>query len=930
MKRLILVILLCLSVLAGFAANPLKISGRVTEAGSGQPIPGATVRLDEHYLWAVTDQDGYFILSGAEKGRYILEVACLGYVTERRQLQLTRDLTNLKISLSESTLALDGVVVTAETSKDNLNTTQKIGRTALDHLQMNSMGGITALLPGGKTLNPDLTQDNALSLRSSGSTVGNAAFSTAVEINGVRMGDNASFGELAGIGTRSLSVENIESVEVITGVPSAEYGDLGSGMVRVNTKKGRTPLSIVMSVNPRTYEVSVSKGVEVGKGVLNLGAEWARATSKLTSPYTSYTRRDFTVDYTRNFGKDLRLEAGINGNIGGMNSQADPDAFSEAYTRVNDNLLTPHFKLTWLLNRSWVTNLSLEGSVYYHDSYSLDHAYHSAASSLPAVHSTAKGYWVADALPPTYYSDQIVDSKELDYAASLKYHWLHHWGTVKSLLKAGIQWKADGNVGQGEWYQDPSLAENGYRPRPYSDYPYMHTLSGYLEENLTIPIGRTSLNLMAGLRAESAFINGSQYRNLGMISPRFNARWALTKALSIRGGWGVAGKLPSFFILYPKREYRDVRTMDYSNGDEATYIYYTRPYHMEYNPDLRWQRNHNAEVGVDYERNGFRLSLVGFYNLTKDPYEYGTVYEPFSYNLFQLPSGYTFPANPEPVLDHQTGELYLRDAEGYYVRADLKGTDRTFAASRRQENGADIHRYGVELTVDFPEIKPIGTTFRLDAAWNHSQYSSNVSAALYREGWTHSQSLPNRSYEYVGIYPGGTNVYNGRRTDNVDANLTAITHIPRARLVITLRLEATLLRAAQYTSDRAFTVDESGDLTPTGGNIYDGDSYTAIYPSAYMDLDGVIHPWTEASAQDPALQRLIIRSGNIYTFAADGYQPYLSANLSVTKEIGRHVSLSFFANNFTNARPAVKSQATGVSAIFTPNFYYGLTCRLKF
>ena len=92
----------------------------------------------------------------------------------------------------------------------------------------------------------------------------------------------------------------------------------------------------------------------------------------------------------------------------------------------------------------------------------------------------------------------------------------------------------------------------------------------------------------------------------------------------------------------------------------------------------------------------------------------------------------------------------------------------------------------------------------------------------------------------------------------------------------------------------------------------------------------MVHPWTAASAQDPDLARLVVRSGNIYTFAADGYNPYVCANLSVTKEIGDHVSLSFFANNFTNSRPFVKSWATGVSAIFTPNFYYGLTCRIKF
>ena len=97
-----------------------------------------------------------------------------------------------------------------------------------------------------------------------------------------------------------------------------------------------------------------------------------------------------------------------------------------------------------------------------------------------------------------------------------------------------------------------------------------------------------------------------------------------------------------------------------------------------------------------------------------------------------------------------------------------------------------------------------------------------------------------------------------------------------------------------------------------------------------MDLDGNVHPFTEAEAADPAFANLILKSGNAYTFAQDGYGPYMSANLSITKEIGDHVSLSFFANNFTNSRPYVKSMATGIGAIFTPAFYYGLTCRLKF
>jgi hypothetical protein len=167
----------------------------------------------------------------------------------------------------------------------------------------------------------------------------------------------------------------------------------------------------------------------------------------------------------------------------------------------------------------------------------------------------------------------------------------------------------------------------------------------------------------------------------------------------------------------------------------------------------------------------------------------------------------------------------------------------------------------------------------------------------------------------------------------VDANLTSITHIPQARLVVTCRLEAALLRRMQNLSEYngqtyAFTVSESS-LAPTGGNIYDGNSYTAIMPIAYMDLDGNVHDFTKEDLGNPELSRLVIRSGNMYVFAKDGYDPYFSANLSITKEIGDHVSLSFFANNFTNSRRFVKSYATGVGAIFTPAFYYGLTCRIK-
>ena len=941
MTRRLLILLLTLIIAASATGAPKGrlVEGHVVEARTDTPIAGAAVKLGQDYLWTTTDIYGNFAFENVQPGEYILEASCLGYVSVTVTVKAEKDIEGIEIRLQESSLAMDEVVVTAQRSKDGLGTSHNLGRDALNHLQISNTTDISALLPGGKTVNPDLTTENAFSLREGGATTGNAAFGTAVEVDGVRLGNNASFGEMGGVDTRNIAVENIESIEVITGVPSAEYGDLNSGMVKIHTKKGRTPVNVTFAVNPRTYQTSVSKGIDLQKdnGVLNLSAEWARAVKKLVSPYESYNRTGITLNYSNNFAKSLRFEAGFSGNIGGMDSKDDPDAYSGEYEKERDNAFRANTSLNWMLNKNWITSLKFDASVNFNDNLNKHHKYESYASNQPAVHAEKEGYYIAERLPMTYFSDKVVDSKELDLAASVKYNWHKRWDGYKSVLKAGVQWKANGNVGKGEYYEDPTLAANGYRPRPYTDYPFMHNLSVYAEENITIPIAKTKLEVTAGLRMENVFIKNSLYGNKTTFSPRFNAKWQLTDGLSVRGGWGITEKLPSYYILYPKQEYRDIQTYGFSHGNQTSYIYYTQPYTVEYNPELRWQRNSNSEFGIDAAIRDFKVSLVGFYNITKGPYNFQNIYNAYSYDILQRPEGFVMPDNPQIIVDEQTGMMYVRGNEQeYWTPMEVKVTDKTFAKSTKQNNGADVKRAGVELTVEFPEIKPLRTTFRLDAAYTYTKYLNEQLSAYYQNGWSHT-SLPNRSYQYVGIYANGGSssaVANGKITQNLDANLTAITHIPQARLIITCRLEATILRRSRNLSEYngaayAFTVSESGK-TPTGGDIYAGNSYTAIYPVAYMDLDGEIHPFTEVEAADPAFANLIMKSGNAYTFAQDGYGMYMSANLSITKEIGDHVSLSFFANNFTNSRPYVKSLATGVGSIFTPAFYYGLTCRLKF
>lgn len=939
-RYIILFLLFITASLASEAAvNRWDLSGTVKDSKSGAVLGGVAVNINGFGLWAVTDNDGMFSFQDISEGTYTLTAACLGYVDKFLQIRLTRDLYDIVLKLDESSLALGEVVVTAQRKKDDMNTTTTFGAAALSHLQMNNITDVSALLPGGKTINPDLTVNKPLSLRDGGLAVGNAAFGTAVEVNGVRMGNNASFGEMTGIGTRSISTENVESIEILTGVPSAEYGDLNSGMIRINTRKGRTPVNVTFSVNPRTWQVSASKGVDLGgdNGVINFSGEWTNATHKLSSPYSSYTRREISFLYSNTFSKVLKFEAGMTGNIGGMDTKEDPDAYSGAWSKVRDNVVRANTSMTWLLNREWVTNLKFDASVTFNDNLSRERKFNSAASVLPAPHAETEGYFIATQLPLSYYSERVVDSKELDYAASLKYEWFKSFWKIRNTLKAGVQWKANGNAGQGEYYEDPLLAAAGYRPRPYRQYPYMHNLAVYLEDNVNVPVGKTTLNLSAGVRMENLFLKGTQYKDKTSFSPRFNLKWKMNNSLTVRGGWGVSEKLPSFYILYPQQKYRDIQTFSASHGESASYVFYTIPYQLKFNENLRRQKSQNAELGIDASFTGINVSVVGFYNLTSDPYKFSNYYTPMSYDVLAVPKDFVMPDDPEIRVDGKTGMVWFREkGHADWTPMEKKLTDNTFFKSEYPDNGADIHRAGVELTVDFPEIRPIKTKFRLDANYSWSKYVDETLAYNYKEGWSHT-TKPGHSYQYVGIYANGGDMSspsNGKVSHAVDANITAITHIPQARIVITCRLEMSLLNRFRNLScydgeEYAYKVTQESN-NPVKGSIYDGDSYTAVRPIAYMDSKGNVKEFTAANAKSAEFANLIIKSGNAYVFAQDGYGPYFSANLSVTKEIGNHVSVSFFANNFTNSRMYVTSMATGAKVIFTPDFYYGLTCRLKF
>lgn len=959
--KTLLLLLLCLGCASLLHSQTAKktytIKGVVYESETNTPLEMAYVTLPQFNLWATTDSKGAFTINRVASGTTEIEITCLGYRTINMVINVNRDIDTMTFKLQEESLKLQSVTVTATEVKSAINTTTRMERQAIEHLQVINPTDIMSLMPGGKTVNPNLMTQSIFSIRGGDA---NGSFGTAVEIDGVRLSSNSSLTNTTGVDTRNLSASNFESVEVITGVPSVEYGDMTSGMVVITTKKGRSPFNVSLSLNPTTKSASLSKGFELKKerGVINFNAEYAHAFSNPVSPYTTYFRNGYSLNYSNTFnreGRPLQFNANFGGSIGRQAQRQDPDAYKDIYSTSRDNAFRTGLSLNWLVNSPIITNLESSLSFSYKDDYQENNAYFSSPAIKPAVNSVESGYYETNYIPAQFYNLKMVDSKGLAVGFNLKANHNRKVGKVHNKIKAGIGYSVDGNVGVGEDYKDKYYPD-GFRPRPYTDIPFVHNINAYLEDNLNLPIAQGNLSLIAGVRTEKTIIEGMDYKGALSASPRFNARYSFfekpkrsgfLRSMSLRAGWGMMEKLPSFNVLYPMDKYRDIIVYSKNYGPDNKYFYVanTGVYRDTYNPDLKWSRSRNAELGVDFNLGGIAFTLVYYNNKSLSPYVIDKEYKPFVYK--KSDENYNVGDNPKFRVDKITGDIYvtrpeITDPSSPYYGEKLIPTsvkDTSFIVSNFQTNGEPSTRQGVELTVDFGRIEAIRTSFRFDARYAHSKAVEERLVPSVFTGYPHS-TLPSnqgRTYEFVAYYLGGTNrntTYNGDWSDNLSTNLTATTHIPEIRMTLSFRLEGTIFSRSQNITrykgkEYAFLTDNEGNRIP--GSVYNQkEYYSGIWPVAYSGFDGVIKPFTEKEAADPRFALMIGKSNTVYRFARDGSWSYFMANISLTKEIGDIASLSFYVNNFTKSNPYLKSWATGLKSSRNIGFAYGASLRFKF
>lgn len=945
-------LLLCagMPVRLSAASGPHRVSGKVLEDGSGQPVAWAYVLAEQTGYWAVTDESGRFTLSLPE-GQYVLRTEILGYEPARTRLEVRTDCPGIEIRLKVTSLMLEEVVVTAREG-GGMQSSSRITSQVLQHIQPASLSDVMQLLPGGMTSNPNPTDIQYVSVRDLGVNPSNA-LGTAVWVDGAVVSNDAnlqsgpgtaSFSSMGnsgnGIDARQIPTDNIESLEVIRGIPSAAYGDLTSGAVIVRTRAGVTPWVWTLKADPLLKQASFGKGIALGRrgGVLNVDADYLHSVKDLRYVSSAYRRTSVQLGYSRNLSDVLTFHAKLKGYYGRSSMEDDPDLFLGNLQENVERNLALNVYGKWSLNLPWVSWVDYQASGSVSGQRTRERKY-LAPGRIPGTESMQSGIGIGFFTPYEYYSDVAVYGLPVQAQGRLTAVQWGRYGKWTQKAQVGAEYRLTGNSGRGQ-VLDPQLPpmpgnSSTFRERPFRDIPYLHRISAFAEERLRYGLaGGNSLEIQAGLRVSALAARGMETEQRFSLEPRFNVRYDFARTggffreLALRTGWGIAAKAPPLFYLFPDNAYADLVSFAYNDYDANGYglALLTTLRQDVRNPGLGWQQSRNWETGLDFavrEMSGsiawFRENLTGGYMLQRR-------YVPLAYQRY----GYVWGADgtPEPVLLPSGKQPVFYNGSVYVDGRPLPFiTDTAFVSFNVPVQGVRNEKQGVELTVDFPEITPLQTRINLSAAY--------LSVRTVQETpvyWQSGRTVNGRTEPYVGIYAGRAATQNGSLQERLSANIRFITHLPRLAMVVTVTAQLVFLDRTTnlYEVDgvsQAYYYD--GDRRVSGQDaLQDRSHIKYINPLYVMDRKGNVRPFTEEMERDPAYRNLILSTNVPTYYLTSGYPFYGMLNLRLTKEIGSLASVSFYANNFLNIRGRVRNTVTGYPQDMNSPLYFG--AELKF
>ncbi|MDX1420462.1 MAG: TonB-dependent receptor [Rubricoccaceae bacterium] len=238
-----------LLLLAGASASAQtgKIAGTVTDALTGEPLPGVNVVIGGTSQGAATDLDGRYAIIGVRPDTYDVVFSYIGYQTQRvEDVRVRIDLTTtVDADLNEEAIEGEEVVVEATRpliQRDLTATTAFVSGEEIRAIPVENFNDVVELQAG------------VVDGHFRGGRIGEVGY----WIDGIPVTDVYD-------GGLALEIENnsVQELQVVTGAFNAEYGQALSGIVNVVTREGSNDFEANVSAFAGDYatgEGSVDAG----------------------------------------------------------------------------------------------------------------------------------------------------------------------------------------------------------------------------------------------------------------------------------------------------------------------------------------------------------------------------------------------------------------------------------------------------------------------------------------------------------------------------------------------------------------------------------------------------------------------------------------------------------------------------------------------
>ena len=867
---------------------------------TGEPLSGATMQLVQSGLWGISGKDGEVEIRNVPRLPVAYKVSMLGYKDVEGEICLDGK-DNVRILMEEESLSMREVVVVAQAGQGGESTTSIIGRQALDHLQATSLKDILQLLPGGVSMkNPSLTSPGQFKVRTLASDA-NATFGAAIIINGMPVSTNANMNTGLGLSSissgnsgadlRSIATDDIESVEIIRGVASAEYGDVSSGVMIVNKRIGVSDLNMKARIMPGIMQLHAGKGFDIkSAGSLNISADYARGTSDPRFLTDKYNRGLLSLAHRKTLlDKTWTLTTNIDLSYTGEWKGADPDE-PEAMKKFFSS--RDAFSLRLSHNGMLKLDKALARTLRYDVALSLssDRIFNDRLVSVGSgaiLDATKDGMYEGTPYPSSYETLSGTKSNPVMYWAKFSDLFYLNVGNMSNRFNVGAEWKIEGNRGLGQY--DKTLKFKAFaqdRIRRFCDIPYMNQISAYVEDNVVLTFSeRRYPNITGQVGVRWTVVQPWRNERMMALSPRLNIAVNPVRYLSLRLGYGISEKVPSLQDLYPSPDYYDFYNMSVSDGQKSYYLYSTRVFDNK-PVSIKTMRGTKYELGFDVRLdNGMSFSVVGYHEKVSrcfgpDNSEWKTLV----FDVWNA-ADVTF-TGQKPIYDQQNPSR--RDTVLYNLI--------------RPGNPKSRRNRGIEFDFNFGKINATNTSFYLSGAWSETRSSSSNLGYKLPVG-----EARNYGPVYV-VYPESSYSFSENR--RFSATLRVVQHIPAIRFIVSASAQCIL-----YEYDH-----EVSSGTRPLGYIY-GSEYIKFTEDQLDDIEFNFHGYMlKDQIFDTRISNVPVTWPAIWCL-----------DMRVTKEIGDKAGFSFYANNVLFSQPW-QSNSVSVSKVERNGglFSYGLEIFLNF